>query len=77
MHLESLCCACKQGIILVSSEQLCDLDKHKRDMKLYGIKSNLNYYKMWLGFQLTTSAVPAVPYLLLFGIHIRDLSAEL
>lgn len=61
----------------MSSEQYCALDKHKRDMKLYGIKSNLNYYKIWLGFQSTTSAVTTVPYLLLFGIHIRDLAAEL
>lgn len=32
---------------------------------------------MQLGFQSTTSAVTAVPYFLLFGIHARDLTAEL
>lgn len=45
-------------------------------MKLYGKKSNLNH-KMQLGFQSTTSAVTAVPYFLFFGIHARDLTAEL
>lgn len=56
--------------------QYCALDKHKRDMKPYSIKSNFNYYKMWLGFQSITSAVRAVLYLLL-GIHTRDLTDEL
>lgn len=46
-------------------------------MKLYGIKSNPSYYKIWLGFQSTTSAITAVPSLLLFGICIRNLAAEL
>lgn len=77
IHFESLCCACKQGLISVSSEHYCDLDKHKKDMNLRGIKSNLNYYKMWLGFQSTTSAVTAVPYFFLFDIDIKDLAAEL
>lgn len=76
MHFESLCCACKQRIILVSS-QYHALDKHKRDMKLYCVVSNVNCLKMWLGFQSTTSAVIAVPYLFLFDIHLRDLAAEL
>lgn len=39
--------------------------------------SNVNCLKMWLGFQSTTSAVIAVPYLFLFDIHLRDLAAEL
>lgn len=45
-------------------------------MKLYGKNSNLNY-KIQLGFQSNTSAVRAVPYFLLLGIHVRDLTAEL